>query len=701
MSVDRKPATGVTGRSRAAADPLDEQARILFVFAVALLLICLAAIVSGLAAAAFGKPPDLAALQMLFIEENRGEVRPEPVERAAYLAAILTALPAVLVAVSLLHPVGRRVRFGSAAAMAGTLLASVLLVVVFVRSDLMVYLLGGNVSGKFDHSAGISIFLMVGVAAIATAFVIFRAALTAPQTDGVQGGSRHKLLSSRVANIVSVTAVLLAVVAVRIRSDTTIYGDPHFEAVFYAMSQVMAGRTLLADLPAQYGLYAELLRPLFSITGLSVLKFTVLMTTLQGIACFALLAFCARTMRLAWLRCLAVLTLSMVVGSTWIAISDSPQGHEYYQLWPIRFFFPAISLLAFLATCRRGMSQHWVGLTAALAGIAIVWNLESGIAVFGALVACLLVRLLFGDPSARGHNARLFLTGLLLPIAVVAVFFLFLFFKSDGRIQLLEWAKYQTIFYSTGFGMLPMSLRPHPWMAVLGVYLYGIAGAVLAHFERKPSVSWDVILYLSIVGLGLFTYYQGRSHDVVLSFVIWPAILVTFLLADQTLRAVRAGRLPRPMAWSTAAVIVFGILISLQWLIGVPKLVGMTYASVRAIASGPSASVTEAITFIKAKVGSDRAAEILDPGQSVYFAATGLGSATGGPGLVETLVVEDRDRLINGLLAAPVGHVFIKLGPDGQIPLPYRGLLSVYRVVETKNGLQYLEPRGRLGGQPK
>ena len=685
------------GTSRVAARSLDETARILFVFTVALLLICLAAIVSGLVASALGKPPDLAALQILFIEENRGEVRPEPVERAAYLAAILTTLPAVLVAVSLLQAVGRRVRFGSAATV-GILLVSVLLAAVFVRSDLMVYLLGGNVSGKFDHSAGVPGFLMVSVAAMATAFVIFRAALTAPQ-DGAQGGFRYKLLSSRVANIVSVTAVLLAVVAVRLRSDTTIYGDPHFEAVFYAVSQVMAGRTLLADLPAQYGLYAELLRPLFSITGLSVLKFTVLMTVLQGIACFALLAFCARTMHLTWLRCLAVLTLSMFVGSTWIAISDSPLGHEYYQLWPIRFFFPAISLLAFLAARRRGMSQHWVGLTAALAGIAIVWNLESGIAVFGALVACLLVRLLFGDPSDRVQNARLFLTGLLLPIALVAIFFLFLSFKSDGRIHLLEWAKYQTIFYSTGFGMLPMSPRPHPWMAVLGLYLYGIAGAVLAHFERKPSVDWDVILYLSIIGLGLFTYYQGRSHDVVLSFVIWPAILIAYLLADRTLRSVRAGRLPRPMAWSSTPVIIFGMLISLQWLIGVPKLVGMTYASVRAIASGPSASLNEAITFIQAKVGSDRAAEILDPGQSVYFAATGLGSATGGPGMVETLLVEDRDRLINGLSAAPVGHVFIKLGPDGQIPLPYRGLLSVYRVVETKNGLQYLEPRGRLGGQ--
>ena len=666
---------------------------------MALLLICLAAIVAGLFASAFGKPPDLAALQLLFIEENRGEVRPEPVERAAYLAAILTTLPAVLVAVSLLHPVGRRVRFGSAAAVAATLLVSVLLAAVFVRSDLMVYLLGGNVSGKFDHSSGVPSFLMISVAAMATAFVIYRAALAAPQKDGVQAGFRYKLLSSRVANVVSVTAVPLTVVAVRIRSDTTIYGDPHFEAVFYAMSQVMAGKTLLADLPAQYGLYAELLRPLFSIIGLSVLKFTVLVTVLQGIACFALLAFCVRTMHLRWLRCLAVLTLSMFVGSTWIAISDSPLGHEYYQLWPIRFFFPAISLLAFLAACRRGTSPHWVGLTAALAGIAVVWNLESGIAVFGALVACLLVRLLFGDRSDRAQNARLFLTGLLLPIALVAIFFLFLFFKSDGRIHLLEWAKYQTIFYSTGFGMLPMSPRPHPWIAVLGAYLYGIAGAVLAHFERKPSVHWDVILYLSIVGLGLFTYYQGRSHDVVLSFVIWPAILIVFLLADQTLRAVRAARLPRPMAWTTAPVIIFGMLISLQWLIGVPKLVGMTYASVKAIASGPSASLNEAIAFIKAKVGSDRAVEILDPGQSVYFAATGLGSATGGPGMVETLLVEDRDRLINGLSAAPVSHVFIKLGPDGQIPLPYRGLLSVYRVVETKNGLQYLEPRGRLGGQ--
>jgi hypothetical protein len=144
------------------------------------------------------------------------------------------------------------------------------------------------------------------------------------------------------------------------------------------------------------------------------------------------------------------------------------------------------------------------------------------------------------------------------------------------------------------------------------------------------------------------------------------------------------------------------MLISLQLLIGFPKLVGMTYASVKAIASGPSASLKEAVTFIKARVGDDRFVEILDPGQSIYFAATGLASATGGPGMIEILLVEDQDRLLNGLLASPVGHIFIKAGVDGEIPLPYRRLLSAYRVVEKiPNGLQHLQPSLPLGGRTK
>lgn len=666
--------------SRYAAAPcLNETAQILIGFAIAALLISLAALMVGVITFLVSKPPDLAALGALFVEEQRIDIRPEPVERAAYLAAIICSMPVGFFSVALARRISSKIEFAPTVSMTALVVLSTLFVVTFIGSGLMSYLMGRTL-------LIVCLVLVVMVAVVATAIALGRSVVLA--------GHFWRLLSALSVNRVLLAAILFPVVAVRLRSETMLYGDPHFEAVFYSITQVMAGKTLLADLPSQYGLYPELLRPLFMVTGFSVLKFTALMTLLQGIASLSLLAACMRMIHLNWLRLLAILTLFMFVGSTWVAIDYDPMGHEYYQLWPLRFFFPAISLLLFLEAQRRGMSPRWVALVAVVAGIAIVWNLEAGIAAFGALVACLLVRALFADRKDRRRTIWSLLTGSFIPVAVAAAFFLYLSLKSGGKIHLHDLVKYQTIFYSAGFGMLPMPLSPHPWMAVLGLYLFGLIGAIFAYVRRRRSMAWDAVLYLSVVGLGLFTYYQGRSHDIVLTFVVWPAIVIAFVLADRTVRAVRAGMLPRPAAWSVAPVVAFGMIVSLLYVADLPKLFGMAYREAMAIKAGRSASLADTISFIKTKVDGSRTAIIVDPGQSVYFAATGLASAIGGPGMIEMLLIEDRDRFVEALLTSPVKHLFIRLDEHGNLPEPYRRVQSVYQISDTaKSGLGYFEPR--------
>jgi hypothetical protein len=135
----------------------------------------------------------------------------------------------------------------------------------------------------------------------------------------------------------------------------------------------------------------------------------------------------------------------------------------------------------------------------------------------------------------------------------------------------------------------------------------------------------------------------------------------------------------------------------MSWLFvtGVPALVGMTYREGRAVIVGRNASPSETIAFIKSKVAGDRTAVILDPAQSVYFAETGLASAVAGPGIVEMLLIEDRNRLIETLLTSPVKHLFIRPDEHGNLPDAYRKVQSAYRVSDTDKsyGLQYLVPR--------
>ena len=100
-------------------------------------------------------------------------------------------------------------------------------------------------------------------------------------------------------NLTSVLAWILAleifasVIFFRVYNLSMVNEEPiwtfHFEAFFYTIAQVLGGQTLLADLPASYGLYGEILKPLLEFTGASVLAITLLMAALQITALFGLL----------------------------------------------------------------------------------------------------------------------------------------------------------------------------------------------------------------------------------------------------------------------------------------------------------------------------------------------------------------------------------------------------------------------------
>jgi hypothetical protein len=58
-----------------------------------------------------------------------------------------------------------------------------------------------------------------------------------------------------------------------------------------------------------------------------------------------------------------------------------------------------------------------------------------------------------------------------------------------------------------------------------------------------PSVGTaKLVFFLSILGLGLFAYYQGRSHEYVLTLVWWPCFILLAIFLDSMLSAWRNRR---------------------------------------------------------------------------------------------------------------------------------------------------------------
>jgi hypothetical protein len=112
---------------------------------------------------------------------------------------------------------------------------------------------------------------------------------------------------------------------------------------------------------------------------------------------------------------------------------------------------------------------------------------------------------------------------------------------------------YQRLYFMAGFYKLPMS-PPSTWVLVGFVYLAGLAYAAFALAARRDAPRAKMIFLLSVLGVGLSSYFQGRSHPIVLLLVWWPCLLLLTLFLDDLvlrLKEKSAGLLP----WSATAVV--------------------------------------------------------------------------------------------------------------------------------------------------
>ena len=473
----------------------------------------------------------------------------------------------------------------------------------------------------------------------------------------------------------------------------------HFQAVAYTVSQAVAGKPILSGAPSLYGYYAAFLVPIFRLLPLSIFSFSMTMATLQAVALVAILFTAVRFIRQWPVAILCCATLLYTFGGTWAAgkISFDP----YFQYWPIRVLFPALSLPLFLHHLRR---RTWksAAILGMHVGLGCCWNLDSGVAVAGAVIFTLGMECLgsWRWPSirsqvARTHAAR-FVGVVLSAVLAAALFWLMLKVQASWKEPLRSMSQYQKLFFQSGYMMLPMPLRPHPWCLTIVIYLFGLAFGLKALWNARGSLFSRVSLFLSILGLGLFTYYQGRSHDYNLLSVMWPAILLGFLFTDRLFRGIRAGMLPRQLRWMALPAAYLGLASVLLLPGAVVSLgeLGLPHWKMAMTEETASDPIGRRIAFIRTMMGNDRECVILTPLQAVYFMETGFRSAIDAPGTSDWFYEADLLALKDLLMKKPVRHLFAD-----RETLEFSGLLEslqrMYRAraVSSDGMIWYLTPR--------
>jgi hypothetical protein len=462
---------------------------------------------------------------------------------------------------------------------------------------------------------------------------------------------------------------------------TSRYWSIHFQAVFHPLTQAVAGKAMSGFPPALYGGFHWLLAPLFHVTGLSVARFCIVMALLQASALATLVFTGFRVVRNPLLAVLLACTLAFVTGGGWALAYGN--WDPYFQYWPVRFLFPAAVVC--LALCiGPGIRVAVAG--GAIAGIALVWNLESGVAAAGGLAAVFFLEMLARRPAAWRLTAAFF-------AATAATTALTLWCLPPGSFaKLSETAGFQALFYRAGFCMEPLPLMPHPWHLVALTYVIGILAAVRGVLMRRAGRFERACCCLAVTGLGLFVYYQGRSHDYNLISVSWPAVMLGFIFADRLFRAARLRLLPRAACAAVVPLLFLAVSTCTVLAGAMPDIIRTGVARWSSLLNPRETPLMARIRFVREHVGADRECTILAQFQAVYFGEAGLRSQLDGPGLTEIFTLTDCRRIADELTSRPSPHLFVEAGTIRDYGL--EPALSGYRLAgkSPKGELMYYEP---------
>ena len=322
------------------------------------------------------------------------------------------------------------------------------------------------------------------------------------------------------------------------------YRNPvfHINPVLYYTALAETGNYSTAFGAPQYGFYSLYLKPVFNMFGLTTYSFSFIMTLLYLAGFIAVAVPIFRNLQNIYLKLLLIPTLCAVQGSLG---QVSCHWDPYFQYYPIRFLVPALSILMLYLILRtkKGASQLYLAmLSSFILGFSVFWNFDSGITTIIAWLGFFLLFAAVETLKTRVFNNRAifsFLIVLAMMALGVASATVTLLACDKNGFSFEHMFEVQKTFYMKGVCMLPMPLSLHPWMAVLGVYVAVLALTIPNILRTGLLCSHKRMLafYIAIIGTGLFSYYQGRSHDMTLPAVIWPAILCCFLGCDWCLTA--------------------------------------------------------------------------------------------------------------------------------------------------------------------
>jgi len=638
--------------------------------------------------------PKLSDFEAIFVVPASAFM-PEPVERLQYVCAVL-ALPFALYGWYLFF---RRIitrgeaalrDFSARLAWAALVIGAAWVLALAITSPYAFY---NNilVSTLWFGPASGSVFygllnpltgLVLGVAAVVYFY----------RHDAVFEKRAARLAAYAAFGLILTSLPALEIFGPQMLDNSSHYGM-HFEAAFHAVCAVYSGKKLLADFVSQYGLYPVFLNFIFKLAGLSVLKFTALMALLS-IAAY--LAVFAALRLLLDSKTIAAMTACAVAYFTQLHFTLYSTEH-YFQGVPLRFLMPALAVsLAFLYFFRKSRAAYYgCGL---LSAAAVLWNFDTGFVV----LASWSLALIYSEALERGCRravapalAHLALNAAFLT-AFLAVFSTYTKIAAGRWPDFAGFFAYLGYFYGYGFNMYPMKLF-HTWNIVALIYAAGLLYAAQKLHAGEAGPRAKAVFFLSVLGCGLFAYFQGRSFTPNLLFVAWPSVMIAALGFERLLAFGRGHgeAVHARIAAAIAAVALASCAVSALQI--VPFAAHQAARRALPALRGTASAATAKMDFIKENTKPGDTVLILSYNRGPFHVYAGTKDPLTLPGLAELYLTGEIDEIAR-MAESRQYPVFVD---NGVFKNHTVYTAKIFRAVEDNYGISVESPAGLSLWLPK
>lgn len=451
--------------------------------------------------------------------------------------------------------------------------------------------------------------------------------------------------------------------------------DPHFSAVFYPMVQVYLGKALLVDLVNQYGLYPHFLEPLFKVIGLSVFNFTIVMAILISISFLLILKFLKDIIRN---KIIFICGFFTVIFYNYLAFQIFYGGGIFFHLYPIRFYiFP--TLMIFLCwQYFNNQKKTLYYLIFLLSPFAFLWNHDSGTVIFFSWILVLLYQECFQVDLKIAIKKIIshIVTGALAIITILFFYWLYIYLRYNNWPTFKLLYEYQKQYLLYGHGNLPMRFL-YPWNLVILIYIIGLSTSIKSLISKRNTPKAKMVLWLSLFGLGIFSYYQGRTVDNGLFNVCYPAFLLLAIFVDDLFfdieniksdgKALLGGKILLFISLLyLLSSSVFSVFFNHHFISDSIKKRVQFYAAIAPNKVKVPTSIIENVEFVKGHTNKGEEVLILSYNSHIYHLESGTTCPVKIPALIELHLKKDyekvKDFLTNNMSKSK--KVFLDTNPD-------------------------------------